>query len=275
MKIALTGSSGGIGRAIVEEALQRGHELVCIDRVASSIDLMTSGLTFVQADMGEYDKLVAAFAGCDAVIHMAAIPSPGCDPDHVIHENNVVGSYNALQAAVQNNIKRICLGSSVNAIGHSFSRTPKYDYVPIDEAHPTYVEESYGLSKWIGEQQADAFARRWDDLSIASLRFHWVVPKRDIAVRNHGLRTPAPAKHLFSYTRSDAAARACLQSIEGKFVGHEVFFIVAPDTTIDLPSREIALDLLPGVEIRGDFSGRCSFFNSAKAERILGWKHDL
>ena len=34
MKIALTGGSGGIGQAIIDEALTRGHDIVSIDRVA-------------------------------------------------------------------------------------------------------------------------------------------------------------------------------------------------------------------------------------------------
>ena len=70
-------------------------------------------------------------------------------------------------------------------------------------------------------------------------------------------------------------ARACLLSLEGKFKGHEAFYIVAPDTTADLPSLEVAAKLFPGIPIKGDLSGRKAFFNSSKAERILGWKHDL
>jgi nucleoside-diphosphate-sugar epimerase len=275
MKIAITGSSGGVGRAIIREAKKQGHELVCIDRVAAPETEETAGLHFIQADMGEYDKLVAAFAGCDAVIHMAAIPSPGQHPDHVVHNNNVVGSYNALQAAVDNGIMRICQASSVNAIGHSYSRNPRYDYFPIDEEHANYSEEPYSLSKWICEAQGDMFARRWDEISIASMRFHWVVPERELAARNFTIDAPHPGRHLFAYTRFDAAARACLLSVEGKFKGHEVFYIVAPDTTADVPSRELAERFFPDVEIRGEFSGHSSFFNSTKAERILGWKHDL
>jgi nucleoside-diphosphate-sugar epimerase len=275
MKIALTGSSGGVGRAIIKEARAQGHELVCIDRVAPADTEENKGLHFVQADMDEYEKLVKAFAGCDAVIHMAAIPSPGRHPDHVIHNNNVVGSYNALQAAVENGIMRICQASSVNAIGHAYSRDPHYDYLPLDEEHPNYSEEPYSLSKWICEAQADAFARRWEDISIASMRFHWVVPDRELPSRNFTLDAPEPKKHLFAYTRSDAAARACLLSLEGKFKGHEVFYIVAPDTAIDMPSLEVAARVYPEIPITGDLSGRKSFFNSSKAERILGWKHDL
>jgi len=101
-----------------------------------------------------------------------------------------------------------------------------------------------------------------------------VVPERELAARNFTLDAPAPGKHLFAYTRFDAAARACLLSLEGRFKGHEAFYIVAPDTTANVPSLEIAQRFFPGVAIKGDMSGRNSFFNSTKAERILGWKHD-
>ena len=275
MRIALTGSSGGVGRAIIKEARAQGHELVCIDRVAAPETEETRDLHFVQADMDEYDKLLAAFKGCDAVIHMAAIPSPGRHPDHVVHNNNVVGSYNALHAAVENGIMRICQASSVNAIGHAYSRDPHYDYLPIDEEHPNYSEDPYSLSKWICEQQADAFARRWADISIASMRFHWVVPERALAAKSFTLDSEHPKKHLFAYTLFDAAARACLLALEGRFKGHEAFYIVAPDTTADIPSLEVAAKVFPGIQIKGDLSGRKAFFNSSKAERMLGWKHDL
>jgi UDP-glucose 4-epimerase len=272
MKIALTGSSGGVGRAITAQALRAGHSLVSIDRVEPTEPLQ-GDQRFVLADMSEYDKLVEAFADCDAVIHMAAIPSPGRHPDHVVHNNNVVGSYNALRAAVEHGIMKICQASSVNAIGHSYSRNPRYDYFPIDEEHPNYSEEPYSLSKWICEQQADAFARRYEDIRIASMRFHWVVPERAKAAERFTVDSDRPSHHLFAYTRFDAAADACLKSLNAPFKGHEVFYIVASDTTVEVPSRELAAKLFPGIPIKGEFGGRQSFFNSTKAERMLGWKH--
>ena len=275
MKIALTGSSGGVGRAIATAALAQGHSLVGIDRVAAPEAEERDNFHFVQADMDEYDKLVAAFEGCDAVIHMAAIPSPGRHPDHVVHNNNVVGSYNALRAAVEHGIMRICQASSVNAIGHSYSRAPRYDYFPVDEAHPNYTEDPYSLSKWICEQQADCFARLHEDIRIASMRFHWVVPERELAARSFTVDAPHPGRHLFAYTRFDAAARACLLSLDAPFKGHEAFYITGPDTTSDVPTLELAARYFPAVPITGDLSGHRSFFNSEKAERVLGWKHNL
>jgi nucleoside-diphosphate-sugar epimerase len=271
MKIALTGGSGGIGRAITDAALAAGHDVVSIDRVDKQEP--RAAVRYIRADATDYDALVAGFAGCDAMIHMAAIPHPMNDPNHVVHNNNVVGSYNAMRAAVENGILRICQASSVNAIGQAYSREPRYDYFPIDEAHPNYSEDPYSLSKWICEQQADAFARRYEGISIASLRFHWVLPDRAYAVEHYDSLNWTPQKHLWAYTRRDMAADACLRAVQTNLNGHEVFYIVAPDTAIGRPSRELAAAHFPGVPIRAEFSGRASFMTSAKAERLLGWVH--
>lgn len=274
MKIAVTGATGGVGHAIVKQALVDGHELVCLDRVVSDDFTQDEKITFIEADVADYEKLVEAFAGCDALIHMAAIPAPGRDPDHVIHNNNVVGSYNALRAAVENGIMRICQASSVNAIGLSFSRKPVFDYFPVDEEHANYNEEPYSLSKLICEAQADSFARRFEEIQIASMRFHWVVPDRDAAGLNFNQENGRELHHLWGYTRFDSAARACLLSLTADFKGHEPFYILARDTTNDTPSLELAARYCPDVPIKGDMSGRNSFFTAAKAERMLGWSHD-
>jgi UDP-glucose 4-epimerase len=208
------------------------------------------------------------------LIHLAAIPTPGRHPDHVVHNNNVVGSYNALRAAAELGIQRVCQASSINATGAAYSRWPRYDYFPLDEQHPTYNEDPYSLSKWICEQQGDSFARRYGGMTIASMRFHWVVPDRETATKYAAHIGDTLAKHLWAYTLLDAAARACLLSLTPQFSGHEPFYIVAPDTMVDKPSLELAQQFFPEVPIRGDMSGRNSFFNSAKAERLLGWKHD-
>ena len=216
MKIALTGGSGRIGQVIAEQAVGLGHHVVSIDRAPPPEGQSRDNLAFIQADVGDYDRLLQAFTGCDAVIHMAAIPSPGHHPDHVVHNNNVVGSYNALRAAAEHGIMRICQASSVNAIGLSWSRAPSFDYFPIDEAHANYVEEPYSLSKWICEQQGDSFARRYEGIRIASMRFHWVVPDRATAAARMGIASREVSKHLWAYTLYEAAARACLMSLDGR-----------------------------------------------------------
>lgn len=265
MRIAVTGSSGRIGAQVCALARASGHDVV-------GVDLVPSAETSVVADLTDYEALVAAFRGCDALIHLAAIPVPFRQPDHVVHANNVVGSYNAMRAAIEVGIRRICQASSVNATGLSFSRAGRFDYFPVDERHPCHAEDPYGLSKWICEQQADSLARMYEDLTVASLRFHWVV-SRERAAEGYGRADVPTARHLWAYTDPEAAAQACLLSLVAPFRGHEAFYIVAPESVIAIPSLELAARFYPDVPVRGDLSGRRSFFDSSKAGRLLGWHH--
>lgn len=272
MKIAVTGACGIVGRAVVDRAVADGHTVVRVDRVPDRrADLDAD---FVQVDVTDYSSLVAAIDGCEGLIHLAAINGPGRDPDHVVHNNNVVASYNALRAAADAGVRRVCQASSVNAVGGRFSRRPRYDYFPLDERHPTYAEDPYSLSKWICEQQADAIARRSDDMSIASLRLHGVVSERAAAAVWAEPPGLIAVRQLWGYTTWDAAARACLLGVTADFTGHEVVYIVAPETMVDTPSLELAARHYPEVPIRGDLTGNRGFFDCAKAAAILGWDHD-
>lgn len=272
MRIAVTGARGRVGAYITTAALTAGHEVVAIDQ-ASADASPPPGLRNLVADARDYDALLGAFAGCDALIHLAAIPHPLTDPDHVVHNHNVTASYNALRAAIERGITRLCQASSVNALGLSFSRVPRFDYFPLDEQHPSYNEEPYGLSKWICEAQADNLARRHESLRIASMRFHFVTDSRDAARALFGDTLSQRTRELFGYTRGDAAADACLRSLSADFTGHQVFYIVAPDTLLEEPTIDVAARLHPEVEIRKPLPGNASFFDSTKAERLLGWTH--
>lgn len=272
MHIAVTGGTGRIGNATLELVLAQGHTAVSIDQKAPAQPETRPGVTFFQVDMSNYDEVLKAFAGCDAVIHLAAIPSPGHHPDHVVHNNNVTGSYNALRAAAELGIKKVTQASSVNATGLSYSRWPKFDYFPLDEKHPTYNEDPYSLSKWICEIQGDSFARRYEDMTIASLRFSWVINSLDQATQLAGQKH---TKNLWGYTLLEAAARSCLAGIEADYKGHEVFYITGSHNITNLPSRDFAREHFPDVPLRPDFDGSDSFFNCRKAEELLGWKHDL
>jgi len=271
MRIAVTGGSGDMGRNLIPYLLEQNHAVVSIDRALPSTRL--PGVNFLIADTRDFGQLVAGIRGCDALIHLAAIRAPGIHPDPVTYADNTVGSYNALSAASALGIKRVCLASSINAIGGAFSRSPRYDYFPVDEQHPTYAEDPYSLSKWVLEQQADAFARRFEWITIASLRFHWLLDSRERAVQNTRTIGDVAIRHLWAYTVLSEASRAILLSIAAEFSGHKVFYITAPHTAASDSSRDLAHRHYPSTEVRGDFSDHTSFFNCEKAGRLLGWKH--
>lgn len=273
MKIAVTGGTGRVGSAVIKLALSQGHEVVSIDRVTPAEGALPPEVKFVLADITDYEAFRNAMDGCEALVHMAAIPSPNGHPNYVIHNNNVVGSYNALRGAVEVGMKRICQASSINAIGGAYSRAPKYDYFPVDEKHPTYAEDPYSLSKWICEIQAESIVRRYEDVVISSLRFHGVVPPGVKVTKRTEVKEPWAAKHLWAYTSSEASASACLLSLTADFKGAEAFYIVAPETMMTVPSLELAHEVYPDVPVTGDLSGNKGFFNCAKAEQLLGWTH--
>jgi UDP-glucose 4-epimerase len=274
MRIAVTGGGGELGRTLIPFLIEQGHTTVCIDRVAPAPSPPSAQRPeFVVADTRDFGQFVASVRGCDALIHLAAHRSPLHMIDHVVYADNTVSSYNALSAAATLGINRVCLASSINAIGGAFSRSPRYDYFPIDEQHPTYAEDPYSLSKWVLEQQADAFARRYEGMRIASLRFHSLVEQRQVAAdmaQRFGIMV---SRHLWAYTSLKSASLACLLALTADFSGHEVFYIVAGQTIVPDLSLDLARQFYPETELRGDLSGNAAFFDSRKAERVLGWRH--
>jgi len=273
MKIAVTGGNGDMGRNLIPYLLEQNHTVVSIDRALPATHIYVPGINFVVADTRDFGQFVASIRGCDALIHLAAIRSPVNNPDPVVYADNTLSSYNALSAAGTLGIKRVSLASSINAIGGAFSRSPHYDYFPVDENHSTYSEDPYSLSKWVLEQQGDAFARRYEGMTIASLRLHGLMEDRAKATQYTTAVGTIAKKHLWAYTILREASRAFLLSLTADFTGHEVFYIVAPQTTVTESSLELAQQYYPVAEIRGDLSGHNGFFNCSKAERILGWKH--
>lgn len=273
MRIAVTGGTGRVGRAVIKVALAGGHQVVSLDRVEPEGAALPAGVEYRQVDTTVQADLVAGIRGVDALIHLAAYPGPNRNPDHVVHNNNVVSSYNALSAAVELGIRRVCQASSINATGAAYSRWPHYDYLPLDERHPTYAEDPYSLSKWICEEQGDCFARLHSDLSIASMRFHGVVESREVAIERLASGAALP-KHLWGYTRADSAAQACVASLTAGFAGHEAFYLVAPRTMMPgHPTAQLVAEHYPDVPLRRSLRGEEGLYDCSKAERLLGWRH--
>jgi nucleoside-diphosphate-sugar epimerase len=269
--IVVTGGSGRAGAYVTQELVGQGQEVRNVDLRSPEERLPAR---FFQAELTDLGQTVAALDGAEAVVHLAAIVHPLGDPAQVVFQHNVMSTWNVLQAAEHLRIPKLVLASSINAMGMDYSREhapPRY--LPVDEAHPTRAEDSYSLSKWIGEQIADGFARR-RPVQIASFRFHALWDTRSERGRRHTPPTdPARGvKGLWGYTDLTDAARACRMALEASWAGHEVFFLTAADTTLDLPTRDAIAATLPGVPVRRDLPGHAAAFDCAKAARLFGWQ---
>jgi UDP-glucose 4-epimerase len=270
-----------MGTALIAAAAASGHDVVSIDVSPAGPgpaggkpqDKPPGRVIELTADATSYEQLKGALRGCDAVVHLAGRPAPVPWPAHEVHNTNVVANYNALCVAVELGVEHVCLASSINAVGAAFSRRPRFDYFPLDEAHPTYNEDPYSLSKWICEAQADSVSRRHANLTIGSLRLHHLVPMRALKLPSH--YRAALHRELWGYTTFEAAARACLAVLSAPWKGHETFFVVAPRLALDEPTMALCDEFFPEVPLRRAFVGNEGLFSCKKASDMLGWEHDI
>ncbi|KAK2755561.1 hypothetical protein FQN54_006501 [Arachnomyces sp. PD_36] len=277
MKVAITGARGTLGKTVVQFCASAGHNTVQINRTNQAYD-GTQNSEMRTADIAnDYNATLNAFKGCDAVIHLAAIPDPVNKDDWKVHNNNVNAAFNGFHASGKLGIKRVCYASSVNAIGLAYSNRPlRFDYFPIDEDAPQRPTDSYALAKQEAEYQARSFVNWFPGMNIACMRIHEVAPLKDVAKKHKENWDVAAVKQLWGWVHPVAVARACLLSIEKaeKVNGFEIFNVISPTTTQDTPSEELAKKYFPKAEIRGDMSKNQAFWTTDKARTILGWPHD-
>ena len=118
--IIVTGGSGTLGHAIVRTALAERWD--CAITIYSRSELRQAemrqaypGLRYVLGDVRDYDRLSAAVAGHDLVIHAAAmkrIPEAEAQPQNC-YETNVIGSANVVRACIAGGVRR-CIGISTD-----------------------------------------------------------------------------------------------------------------------------------------------------------------
>src|ERR1700694_5189341 len=206
MRVAVTGASGGIGRYVVQEMLGAGYEVYAIDRVRPTVQVPNRVI-----DVRDLGQVVGALHGCEAVIHLAAIPSPvGRAPEEVF-ATNVLGTFNVFEAAALLGISRLVSISSVSALGVAYSTRPvPLRYVPLDEEHPLLPQDAYGLSKQVGEDICATFHQRTGGDAV-SLRFPTVWDSAaDPTLLDRMAADEVWGRHtLWTYLDVRDAARAC------------------------------------------------------------------
>ena len=175
MRILVTGGRGKVGRATVDALLAAGHDVTSTDLGAPVFERPDPAeAAYVQTDLTDAGAAFAVVRGHDAVIHSAAIPEPTHNPAHVVFHNNLMSTFNALEAAVRWELPRFVNVSSETAPGWFFAERPFLpDYLPVDEEHPLRPQDPYATSKVFGEQLMDAAVRR-SDIRCISVRPSWV-----------------------------------------------------------------------------------------------------
>jgi nucleoside-diphosphate-sugar epimerase len=271
MKVAVTGGNGHIGRAIVEELLSHGAQVVVGDRQ------LAAGLPAPAqlVDLEDLGQVVSLLDGCDAVVHAAAIPRPGGCPDHVLFRTNMMTLFNVLESCRLLDIKRFVWTSSMSVLGYPFNYRPIVPrYLPFDEQHPQDPQDPYALSKALGEQLVASYAARCG-LAAISLRIVWAhTPatfQRDLAPFWHD---PAGgASNLWSYVDTRDCGRAARLALECRAEGHHACLISAADTCMPIPTRQLIAKYLPGAPApSGSLPSYGALFDVSRARELLGFE---
>lgn len=274
MKVIVTGGSGRAGRYIVRELAEAGHEVTNLDRVRPEESLPCRSIWLDLTDAGEvYD----AFAQVrpDTVCHVAAIPSPSGFPRQHVFANNVLSTYNVMQAAGESGARRLIYASSEMATGWLTTDELPPSF-PFSEEDRVDSPNAYALSKYIGEVIADSMVVRYPEMAICSLRINNVIlPDRydTLQYRREHLAEGAGGSNFWSYIDVRDVAAAFRAALEGQSDGHEVFLIAAADTCLDSSIRDaIEQHYGPGAVYAPGFGDMQSAFDCRKIERTFGWK---
>lgn len=226
--VLVTGSSGFVGRVIVQRLGAAGHRTIGLDPVAAST-------THVIDDLSDRDRLRALLERehVTHVIHAGGVSGPmvmADDPAGVI-TINVTGSMNLLYAAMDCGVRTFVYCSSVAAIGDFYEPTP------IGEDYPLRPASAYGCSKAAMDYVLRALWRKIP-LDICSLRLTAVYgPGRqtefnvDTIVRAALAGQPARIAPLsdWPYVYVDDTADACIAACFATERKQLSYFIAHPE----------------------------------------------
>jgi nucleoside-diphosphate-sugar epimerase len=274
-KIAVTGGSGKAGRGVVRDLLEHGHDVLNVDRVPSAESYSPdTPAPFMPADLTDFGQTLEALSGGDrmpgieAVVHFAAIPSPGHATPAQVFRTNILSTHTVFSAAARLGLERVVWASSETTLGLPFDRPP--DYAPVDEAH-VYPESGYALSKVLGEEMARQF-HRWSAIPFIGLRLSNVMVREDYRQFPSFWEDPHLRKwNLWGYVDESHVAQSVRLALEAEIAGAESFIIAAADTVMRRPSRDLMAEVYPEVPLADGVTGTDTLLSIDKARRVLGY----
>src|SRR5215211_2484369 len=273
MRILVTGARGKVGAATVTALTDAGHDVTATDLTPPRFEADRAAIPYKQADLTDAGDAYAVVPGHDAVVHAAAIPAPIANPPHRVFRNNLMATFNTLEAALRSNVARFVNLSSETVPGYTFAERPFLpDYVPVDEEHPIRPQDPYATAKHFGELLCDGAVRR-SDMTLISIRPSWVQWEGNYEL-NIGpwLREPPPSEGFWTYIDVYDLADACRLAAEARTPGHEVIYIASPDIasheSLETLARRFHGD---AVEIRPSEEANPNGISIAKARRLIGY----
>jgi len=284
----VTGASGRLGPYVVSELESAGHELVLMSRTRPEA---AGRWPWVEGSIVDFEACMRATeGGVEAIQHLAATPYPTDHPQEreraeergVLFDEtmrtNVIGTYCLLQAAAARGISIFVMTGSNCALGHGYRISDTefpIRYLPVDEAHPSHVEDSYSYSKLAGEELLASYTRAYG-MRTHALRSAGICDQaRREGIAGNASPASAWAPWLWAWVGSEdvAFAHRLLMEKAEEIEAHGVYFCNGDDTTALEPTRELIERFKP--ELLGsssDREGHWSLLSNRKLRETVGWE---
>jgi UDP-glucose 4-epimerase len=172
-KVVVIGGAGFIGSFVVRELLKEPVKSVVIydnfargsrENIKECLNDNRCIIFPYGGDIRDTDILNEALKDADYVFHLAAMWLLHCrDYPQTAFEVNIRGTYNVLEACINNNIKKVVFSSSASVYGDAAE-------VPMSEEHPFNNRNFYGATKISGEAMCRALYDRYG-LDYVGLRY--------------------------------------------------------------------------------------------------------
>lgn len=206
MKFFITGGAGFIGCNSADYFLQQGHEVVIFDNLSrkggpANLEWLQGRhgdrMQFVAGDIREYESLVAAIPGADAVLHLAsqvAVTTSVQNPREDF-EINALGTFNVLEAVRHECPEAAVLYASTNKVYGGMEGAKvvltngRYHYANypqgISEEYPLDFHSPYGCSKGAGDQYMLDYGRIYG-LKTMVFRQSCIYGQRQFGIEDQG-----------------------------------------------------------------------------------------
>jgi UDP-glucose 4-epimerase len=177
----ITGGAGLIGSHIADLLIADGiEEIVVVDNFTRGRDHNLESakrlgkITLVEGDVRDPKLVHKVTEGIDIVFHEAAIRITQCAEDpRLAHDVLATGTFNILEAAVANKVRRVVYASSASIYGQA-------EEFPTTEHHHGYGNRTiYGAIKLYGEGMLRSFYEMYGLNYVALRYFNVYGPRMD------------------------------------------------------------------------------------------------